>query len=403
MLGARRERGSFPVKIGIPKESFEGERRVALVPDMAKRLVRAGLTVRIEQGAGIRAGFPDGLYADAGAEVVGDSESIWGGGAVDVLLKIHMPGESGGRHEAESLGDGAVLVGLLQPLQHLDAVSKLARGNVTSFSLDFLPRITRAQSMDVLSSMSTVAGYKAVLLGAAALGKFFPMLVTAAGTIVPSKVLVMGAGVAGLQAIATARRLGAVVHAFDVRPAVKEQVESLGARFLEIETIEDAETAGGYAKELSEEQNKRIRDLTHEAAKSADVVITTALIPGKPAPLLITEEMVGDMKPGSVIVDLAAEAGGNCALTKPGEDVTIGGVTILGPVNLPSSMPTHASQMYSKNITTFLDHLLEEGELKLDFDDEITSAACITHGGKIVHEATRTAAEGGGGGGAGND
>ena len=380
------------MKIGIPRETVEGERRVALVPDMAKRLVGGGHTVRVEQGAGVRAGFPDASYADVGVEVVGDAAALWGG--VDLLLKIHMPGESGGRHEAGSLSDGSVVVGLLQPLQHLEAVEKLAGGNVTSFSLDLLPRISRAQSMDVLSSMSTVAGYKAVLLGAAAIGRFFPMLVTAAGTIAPSKVLIMGAGVAGLQAIATARRLGAVVHAFDVRPAVKEQVESLGARFLEIETIEGAETAGGYAKELSEEQNKRIRELTHEAAKAADVVITTALIPGKPAPLLITEEMVADMKPGSVIVDLAAEAGGNCALTRAGEDVTAGGVTILGPVNLPSSMPTHASQMYSKNITTFLDHLLDEGELKLDFEDEITSATCITHEGKVVHEATRTAIDG---------
>ena len=380
------------MKIGIPRETVEGERRVALVPDMAKRLVGSGHTVRIEQRAGVRAGYPDASYVDVGVEVVGDAAALWGG--VDLLLKIHMPGESGGKHEAESLSNGSVVVGLLQPLQHLAAVEKLVGRNVTSFSLDFLPRISRAQSMDVLSSMSTVAGYKAVLLGAAAIGRFFPMLVTAAGTIAPSKVLIMGAGVAGLQAIATARRLGAVVHAFDVRPAVKEQVESLGARFLEIETIEGAETAGGYAKELSEEQNKRIRELTHEAAKAADVVITTALIPGKPAPLLITDEMVADMKPGSVIVDLAAEAGGNCALTRAGEDVTAGGVTILGPVNLPSSMPTHASQMYSKNITTFLNHLLDEGELKLDFEDEITSATCITHEGKVVNESTRTAIDG---------
>jgi NAD(P) transhydrogenase subunit alpha len=297
----------------------------------------------------------------------------------------------------DQLREGAVLIGLLQPHRDHDAVQRLARRKVTAFSLDLLPRITRAQSMDVLSSMSTVTGYKAVLLGAASVGKFFPMLVTAAGTIAPSKVLIMGAGVAGLQAIATARRLGAVVRAFDVRPAVKEQVESLGAKFLEIEAIEDAETAGGYAKELSEEQNKRIRQLTHEAAKDSDVIITTALIPGRPAPLLITEEMVRDMKPGSVVVDLAAEAGGNCALTRPGEDVTVDGVRILGPVNLASTMPTHASQMYSKNVTTFLNHVLEEGNLKLDFDDEITSDTCITRDGNITHEATRSAIEGGSG------
>jgi NAD(P) transhydrogenase subunit alpha len=245
--------------------------------------------------------------------------------------------------------------------------------------------------------MSTVAGYKAVLLAGATVGKFFPMLITAAGTIAPSKALVLGAGVAGLQAIATARRLGAVVQAFDVRPAVKEQVESLGARFLKIETVEDAETEGGYAKELSEEQSRRNRELIHDAAVLSDVVISTALIPGKPAPLLITEDTVKAMKPGSVIVDLAAEAGGNCAVTKAGEEVTVHGVTVLGPLNLPSSMPTHASQMYSKNITTFLDLLLEDGNLKLDFEDEIASATCITHDGAIRHEATRSVIEGGSG------
>ncbi|MCZ6915267.1 MAG: Re/Si-specific NAD(P)(+) transhydrogenase subunit alpha [Gemmatimonadetes bacterium] len=383
------------MNIAIPRETVDGEHRVALVPDMAKRLVGSGVTVRVQQGAGVAAGFPDALYTDAGAEVVADAASLWGG--ADVILKIQMPREMAGGHETDLLREGATLIGLLQPHRDHDAVKRLAARNVTAFSLDLLPRITRAQSMDVLSSMSTVTGYKAVLLGAASVGKFFPMLVTAAGTMAPSKVLVMGAGVAGLQAIATARRLGAVVRAFDVRPAVKEQVESLGAHFLEIEAIEDAETAGGYAKELSEEQNKRIRKLTHDAAKDADVVITTALIPGRPAPLLITEAMVRDMKPGSVVVDLAAEAGGNCALTKPGEEVTVGGVTILGPVNLASTMPTHASQMYSKNVTTFLNHILEEGNLKLDFDDEITSDTCITRDGKIVHEATRTAIEGGSG------
>jgi NAD(P) transhydrogenase subunit alpha len=382
------------VNIAIPKETVAGERRVALVPDMAKRLVGKGSTVRVEQGAGLEAGYPDDAYAAAGAEVVGDRAALWGGS--DVVLKIHMPQAFEGRHEAELLREGAVLVGLLFPLSHADAVRKLAQRRVSSFSLDQLPRITRAQSMDVLSSMSTVAGYKTVLLAAAAVGKFFPMLVTAAGTIAPSKVLVLGAGVAGLQAIATARRLGAVVQAFDVRPAVKEQVESLGARFLEIETVEDAETAGGYAKELSEEQNRRNRELIHKAAIATDVVITTALIPGKAAPLLIAEETVRAMKPGSVIVDLAAPEGGNCAVTKAGEDVTVDGVAVLGPVNLPASMPTHASQMYSKNITTFLDLLIDEGTLKLDFEDEIVSATCITHEGAVRHEATRSMIEGGG-------
>ncbi len=357
--------------------------------------------MRLEQGAGEEAGYPDDHYVEVGAEVVSDAASLWGG--ADVVLKIHMPGESGvadgggGRHEVDMLREGAVLVGLLFPLTNGDAVKRMVQRKVTSFSLDQLPRITRAQSMDVLSAMSTVAGYKAVLLAAAAVGKFFPMLVTAAGTIAPSKALVLGAGVAGLQAIATARRLGAVVQAFDVRPAVKEQVESLGAKFLEIETVEEAETAGGYAKELSEEQNRRNRELIHGAAVGANVVITTALIPGKPAPLLIGEETVRAMKPGSVIVDLAAEAGGNCALTKAGEEVTAHGVTILGPVNLPSTMPHDASRMYSKNITTFLDLLLEEGNLKLDFEDEIISATCITHEGAIRHEGTRSVIEGGSG------
>jgi len=389
------------VNIAIPKETTDGERRVALVPDMAKRLTGKGITVRLEQGAGEQAGYPDDRYVEVGAEVVSDTASLWGG--ADVVLKIHMPGESrgtdggGSRHEVDMLREGAVLVGLLYPLTNGDAVKRMVQRKVTSFSLDQLPRITRAQSMDVLSSMSTVAGYKAVLLAAAAVGKFFPMLVTAAGTIAPSKALVLGAGVAGLQAIATARRLGAVVQAFDVRPAVKEQVESLGAKFLEIETVAEAETAGGYAKELSEEQSRRNREVIHGAAVRADVVITTALIPGKPAPLLIGEETVRDMKPGSVIVDLAAEAGGNCALTKAGEEVTAHGVTILGPVNLPSTMPHDASRMYSKNITTFLDLLLEEGNLKLDFEDEITSATCITHEGTIRHEGTRSVIEGGSG------
>ena len=391
------------MNIAIPKETMNGERRVALVPDMAKRLTGKGITVRLEQGAGEQAGYPDDRYVEVGAEVVSDTASLWGG--ADVVLKIHMPGESrgrgtdggGSRHEVDMLREGAVLVGLLYPLTNGDAVKRMVQRKVTSFSLDQLPRITRAQSMDVLSSMSTVAGYKAVLLAAAAVGKFFPMLVTAAGTIAPSKALVLGAGVAGLQAIATARRLGAVVQAFDVRPAVKEQVESLGAKFLEIETVEEAETAGGYAKELSEEQSRRNREVIHAAAVGADVVITTALIPGRPAPLLIGEETVRDMKPGSVIVDLAAEAGGNCALTKAGEEVTVHGVRILGPVNLPSTMPHDASRMYSKNITTFLDLLLEEGNLKLDFEDEITSATCITHEGAIRHEGTRSVIEGGSG------
>jgi len=385
------------VNIAIPKEIVEGEHRVALVPESAKRLKAEGLTVRVESDAGVEAGFDNDAYTSAGAEIVTDVASLWRD--ADMILKIHMPTNHPrvGKHEAELAKPGAVLVGLLFPMSHPDAVRKLASAKVTSFSLDALPRITRAQSMDVLSSMSTVAGYKAVLLAAAHVGKFFPMLVTAAGTIAPARVLVLGAGVAGLQAIATARRLGAVVEAFDVRAAAKEQVESLGAKFIEAEAIaEDAEDAGGYAKALSEDQHKRELALLQKHIVDADAVITTALIPGRPAPELITAEMVQGMKPGSVIVDLAAEAGGNCVLTEPGRDVVKSGVTIMGVRNLPSTMPTHASQMYSRNMMTFVKHVLKDGALALDFEDAITGATCITRDGAIVHAGAKQAAEGGG-------
>ena len=383
------------MNIAIPREIVGGERRVALVPDSAKRLVGDGMTVRIERNAWNAAGYLDEVYRAAGAEIVDDPVALWGDASI--VLKIQMPQMHPqlGRHEAELLAKDTPVVGLFMPLSNHDGVRKLAATNAIAFSLDALPRITRAQSMDVLSSMSTVAGYKAVLLAAANLGRFFPMLVTAAGTIAPSKALVLGAGVAGLQAIATARRLGAVVSAFDVRAAVKEQVESLGASFLETPVSADAEDAGGYAKALSEEQHQRELELIHEHIKGVDVVITTALIPGRPAPELITEDMVRDMKPGSVIVDLAAEMGGNCVCTEAGRDVVKHDVTILGPINLPSTMPTHASQMYSKNIVTFLRHIVEDGALKLDFDDEITGATCITRDGEITHDETRKAIEGG--------
>ena len=384
------------MNIAIPKEIAAGERRVALIPESVKRLVTNEISVLVESGAGSAAGYPDDAYTQAGATIVSGPSGLWA--RADVVLKIHMPqAHPTGKHELEWYGEGKIVIGNLQPMVNPDGVRRLAERKVTSLSLDMLPRITRAQSMDVLSSQSTVAGYKAVLLAAAELGKFFPMLVTAAGTIAPSKVLVLGAGVAGLQAIATARRLGAVVSAFDVRPAVKEQVESLGARFLEAPTDQAAEDVGGYAKELSEEQHRRELELIHAHIKEMDAVITTALIPGRPAPELITEAMVRDMRPGSVIVDLAAEMGGNCALTQKGETVEAHGVTIMGRLNLPSTMPTHASQMYSKNITTFLQHLLEDGSLKLDFEDEITAATCITRDGQIVHAHARAMAEGGSG------
>ncbi len=373
--------------VSVPKETIPSETRVALTPDVVKRLVSDGVTARVETGAGEAAWFSDDAYRDAGAEVAA-RDAIWNG---EIIVKVNPPTTQ----EVTSLASGSVLVGMLQPLVNLDLISELAKQNVTTFSLDALPRISRAQSMDALSSMSTVQGYKAVLLAAASLGRFFPMLMTAAGTIIPAKVLVLGAGVAGLQAIATARRLGAVVSAFDVRPVVKEQVESLGARFIAAEAMnEEAAGAGGYAKQLSDEQHQRELELIHDNIKDMDAVITTALIPGKRAPILITEEMVSDMKPGSVVIDLAAEMGGNCAITKPGEDVVHHGVKVVGPLNLPASMPTHASQMYAKNMATFLGHVTKDGELHLDFDDEITSGTCITKDTRVIHEATRKALNG---------
>jgi NAD(P) transhydrogenase subunit alpha len=377
------------VIVAVPKETAAGETRVALTPDAAKRLGGKGVTVRVEQGAGQAAGFLDEAYKAAGCEVTADRGQVFG---ADVVLVIQAPAQT------DALREGSVVIGMFQPLTNRALVQALARRRVTAFSLELLPRITRAQSMDVLSSMSTVAGYKAVLLGATALGRFFPMLVTAAGTIAPARVLVLGAGVAGLQAIATARRLGAIVEAFDVRPAVKEQVESLGAKFLAADTEGlVAEGEGGYAKEMSEEQHKRELELIHGRLKDTDVVITTALIPGKPAPRLITEAMVRDMKPRSVIVDLAAEMGGNCELTEPGKDVVQHGVTILGGTNLPATTPFHASQMYARNLSSFLALLIDkEGGLTLNFEDEIIKGTCITRDGQIVHDRVRQVVEGGG-------
>ncbi len=378
--------------VAVPKESVPGERRVAIVPDVVKRLVATGLDVHVERSAGVAAAFADEEYAAAGATMA-DSSAVWG--SADVVVKIQRPRRTEGRDELSLLREQVTLVAPLQPLVNAELVEELARRKVTAFSLDALPRITRAQSMDVLSSMSTVAGYKAVLLAAAAMGRFFPMLTTAAGTVPPARVLVLGAGVAGLQAIATARRLGAIVEAFDVRPAVKEQVESLGAKFVAPDAVAvDAETSGGYAKELSKEQHRRELELIHQHVRNVDVVITTALIPGKPAPQLITEEMLRDMKPGAVIVDLAAEAGGNCEVTQPGRDVSRHGVTVLAPINLPSSLPTHASQMFSRNVLSFLNHLIKDGKLNLNFEDEIVRGTCITHDGRIVHEATQRAHQG---------
>ncbi len=378
--------------VSVPKETAAGETRVALTPDVVKRLVGAGTTVRIERGAGVAAGFPDDVYARLGAEIAADAEAVWRDG--DVVVKVQPPTTG----ETAKLKQGSVLIGLLQPFTNRELVRDLVSRGVTSFGLEALPRITRAQSMDVLSSMSTVAGYKAVLLGAAASGKLFPMLTTAAGTVVPARVLVLGAGVAGLQAIATARRLGAVVKAFDVRPEVKEQVESLGADFLVAEeTTVVASGEGGYAKELSEDQHQKELELIARNLGDIDVVITTALIPGKPAPQLITDAMLRQMKPGAVVVDLAAEAGGNCAGCRAGEVVEVHGIKILGLLNVPASVPLDASRMYARNMLTFLNHITKDGQLNLDFSDEITGGTCITHEGKIVHEAVRKALDEGSG------
>ena len=365
------------MRIGVPKETAEHERRVALTPDAAGRLVKSGVAVAVERGAGVAAWFGDEAYAAAGATVVPSAADAIG--ASDLVLKVQPPSAS----EVALCRPDTALVALFQPSAARDAVAQLAARNVTSFSLALLPRITRAQPMDVLSSQATVAGYKAVLLAADASGRFFPMLVTAAGTLPPAKVLVLGAGVAGLQAIATARRLGAVVSAFDVRPVVKEQVESLGAKFLALEIAEQAETAGGYAKQLSQETHARELAFVGQHVKEADVVISTAAIPGKRAPVLITADAVRGMKPGAVIVDLAAETGGNCELTQPGREVREGGVAILGPLNLASTLPLHASQMYARNISSFAAQLIKDGALRLDFDDEIIRDTCVTHAGEV--------------------
>ena len=379
--------------IGVLRETAEGERRVALLPEGVGRLTSAGHHILVERGAGEAASIPDTAYATAGAEVVPDAASLYSRAAL--ILKVRAPSPD----EVAQLRPGTVLVGLLQPLTSPELVTALAAGNITSFSLDALPRISRAQSMDVLSSMSTVSGYRSVLTGATLQGKFFPLLMTAAGTVTPARVLILGAGVAGLQAIATAKRLGAVVHAFDTRPAVKEQVESLGASFLTLPPVAQAEDSG-YARQLADEEVERERALLRDPVKEADVVITTALVPGTRAPVLITADMVKAMRPGSVIVDLAAEGGGNCELTVPGQQVSVGGVTIDGSLNVPSQMPQPASQLFSRNITTFVTHLLSVGlkqdpadGMQLDLSDEIVRGTCITHQGKVVHEATRARLE----------
>jgi NAD(P) transhydrogenase subunit alpha len=381
------------MRIAVPRETVPGETRVALIPETVARLVKSGLELSVEAGAGERAMFVDEAYRQAGAMLVADPRELYAG--ADVVLKVREPAAHPtlGVHEAELIRQGAVLISFLGRDPGSEAARKLAARGVTAFSMEMIPRISRAQKMDALSSMSTVAGYKAVLLGAGALGKFFPLLMTAAGTIAPARVFVLGAGVAGLQAIATARRLGAVVEAFDVRPAVRDEVQSLGATFVGHELLDAAAVAaGGYAKEMTPEQQAKQRQLVADRLKQSDVVISTAMVPGKKAPILIPEATVREMRAGSVIVDLAAEMGGNCELTEPGTDVVKHGVTILGPVNLPTTVPVHASQMYSRNISALLTSLIKDKALNLDWDDEVTRDTCLVRGSAAPAPAAGAAA-----------
>ncbi len=372
--------------VGVPRETFPGERRVALVPGAIAPVLKAGAEVVLEAGAGESAGFPDEEYAAKGVRAGATREELFQ--AADVVLQVRCLGANpeAGRADLERMRPGQVIIGFWEPLAEAELVAAAAARGVTAFAMELMPRITRAQSMDALSSMATVAGYKAVLLAADRLPKMFPMLMTAAGTLAPAKVFIIGAGVAGLQAIATARRLGAVVEAYDVRPAVKEQVESLGARYLELplETA-GAEDQSGYARALDEEFYRKQRELMRKAVAEHDVVISTAAVPGRKAPLLITREMVAAMRPGSVIVDVAAERGGNCELTRPGETVVENGVTILGPLNLPSAIAVHASQMYARNISTFLLSMVKEGRLAPNPEDEIVRQTLLTRDGRVVH------------------
>jgi H+-translocating NAD(P) transhydrogenase subunit alpha len=376
------------MRIGVPRETAPGERRVALVPESAKKLIQAGYDVAIEAGAGDAAGYPDAGYRDAGAAVESNAAALLGGS--DLVLKVGPPA-TGARDEAASMRPEAIYVGSLMPLRNPDAVRALASRRITAFSTDAIPRTTRAQSMDTLSSMANIAGYKGVLLAAAELNKYFPMLMTAAGMVPPAKVFVIGAAVAGLQAIATAKRLGANVVATDVRPEVKEQIESVGGKYVGIELGDAASAGGGYAKELSEADKAKQRELLAAQVAQSDVVITTALIGGVFAPRLLTAEMVRSMKPGAVVVDLAADGGGNCELSRPGETVRSNGVTILAPLNLAASMPLHASLLFSRNLTAFVLAFTKDKSFQLDPADDIQQGALITHQGDVTHARTRDA------------
>ena len=370
--------------IGVPRETSPGERRVALVPESAKKLIQAGYQVAVEAGAGSAAGFPDAAYREAGATLDPVPATVLG---ADLVLKVNRPEEN----EVAAMRPGSIYLGSLMPLRNLETVRTLAARGVTAFSTDAIPRTTRAQSMDTLSSMASIAGYKGALLAAAELNKYFPMLMTAAGMVPPARVFVVGAAVAGLQAIATARRLGANVFATDVRPEVKEQIESVGGKYVGIDLKDTASAGGGYAKELTEEDRARQRELLAAQCAQSDVVITTALIGGVFAPRLISADMVKAMRPGAVIVDLAADGGGNCELSRPGETVVVDGVTVTAPLNLPATMPLHASLLFSRNLTAFLLAFTKDRIFQLDFTDDIQQGAAITHDGEVKHARTRDA------------
>ena len=374
------------MKVGIVKETVPGERRVALVPDTVGKLGGAKIDVSVQAGAGAEAFYQDDAYQKAGATIVADSRRLLGD--ADAVLKVQPPSTA----EVAALKAGAILISFLQPSANAETVKALAKQKVTAFSLELVPRISRAQSMDALSSQAGVSGYKAVLIAANRLGKFFPLLITAAGTVTPARVLVLGAGVAGLQAIATARRLGAVVEAYDVRPAVKDEVKSLGASFVEL-PLQAQQGQGGYAAQQSEEFLRRQRELIGDHVASSDVVITTAAVPGRRAPILVTKDMVERMRPGSVIVDLAAETGGNVEATKPGEVITLNGVILDGTKNLPSTMPVHASQLFSRNVSTLLLSLVKDGQPNIDFTDEIVKGCCLTNNGELVHPQAKALLE----------
>ncbi len=376
--------------VGVPRESFPGERRVALVPAAVPNLTKAGLQVVVEAGAGAAAGYPDADYSTKGAKIATDRAEVFRAADIVVQILCHGSNDKTGKADVPLFRSGQVLIGFLRPLGSIETIQEIAAKGVTSFSVELMPRTTRAQSMDVLSSMATICGYKAVVLAADTSPRIFPMLTTAAGTITPGRVFVIGAGVAGLQAIATARRLGAVASAYDLRPAAKEQVQSLGGRFVELPIeAKDAEDARGYARAQDENFYKRQRELLGKVVAESDVVISAAVIPGKKPPILVTKEMVASMAPGSVIIDLAGERGGNCELTRPGEIVVEHGVTIIGWFNLASTVPYHASQMYARNVSAFLLHLVKDGKLQLNMDDEIVRETMLTHGGEVVNPRVR--------------